>query len=162
GTLVATAGEDGLVRLWEAATGKERRVLDDKSHSLTALAFLPGQGGLVLAAAGQDRLVRLWEVDTGKRLAILEHPNTPTALAASPDGKLLAVGVSNEVVLWDVADLKQLRSWHAHHGGVRSLAFVPGGKGLLSAGLADEPINGGRIRFTKSPRKPDDYGLALW
>jgi len=49
GTTLAVGGTDGLIRLWDLATGEERGLLDGHRGPVVALAF--GPGGRVLASA---------------------------------------------------------------------------------------------------------------
>jgi WD40 repeat protein len=57
GRLLATAGADGIVRLWDLATGAELRV-GEPGDRLTAVAFAPD--GRLLAATGTDADIRIW------------------------------------------------------------------------------------------------------
>src|SRR5262249_55903956 len=64
GSRLASAGGDGTVRLWEAATGREIHVLRGQGNRVHGLAFSPD--GARLASAGEDGTVRLWDVATGQ------------------------------------------------------------------------------------------------
>jgi WD40 repeat protein len=56
----ATAGDDGIVRLWSAATGAELRRVGSSADRLHGVAFLPD--GTSLAATGYGPDVRLWDL----------------------------------------------------------------------------------------------------
>ena len=61
GTLLASAGQDDTVRLWDPASGKQEQVgdpLTGHTDSVTAVAFSPD--GTLLASAGWDG-VQLWD-----------------------------------------------------------------------------------------------------
>lgn len=60
GDLVATASDDGTARLWDAATGAIRFVLQGHTAGVLDVAFRPD--GLQLATAGVDGALRLWNL----------------------------------------------------------------------------------------------------
>jgi uncharacterized protein with WD repeat len=57
-----------------------------------------------------------------------------TALAFSPDGKMLAVGIYKEVQFWDVATYQRIKTWGGHADAVHALAFTKDGKRLAAGG----------------------------
>jgi WD40 repeat protein len=140
GRHLASAGQDGTVRLWEASSGKEVLTLQGHTSAVSCVAFSPD--GRRLASAG-DGTVRLWEVASGKELFSLQG-NTGIAgiysVAFSPDGQRLASaggdGTGDGTVrLWEVASGKQLLALKGHFGVAYSVAFSPDGQRLASAGL---------------------------
>jgi WD40 repeat protein len=60
GRLLATAGGDGAVRLWDLGTNTELRRVGGPGDRLTGVAFSPD--GRLLAASGTDADVRLWDL----------------------------------------------------------------------------------------------------
>ncbi|HYT90473.1 MAG TPA: WD40 repeat domain-containing protein [Gemmataceae bacterium] len=163
GKLLASGGRNGVVRVWDAATGQELHTFTGHAETIRALAFVVGTNkpGTLLASGSMDGTVRFWDLASGKQAGpTLKHPNGVSALAVSPDGRLLATGADHRIYVWRQADGAELRKWIAHQGGVLSLAFTPDGKSLLSGGRAQLPITGGRIQLEQ--RGSDDYALALW
>jgi WD40 repeat protein/tRNA A-37 threonylcarbamoyl transferase component Bud32 len=102
GKLLASGGADGVIKLWDAVSGKEEGTLQGHKGEVRGLAFSPD--GKVLASASADGTVRLWGVLSGKERAVLQgHPGGVGAVAFSPDGKTLASGEFDGTVrLWDV------------------------------------------------------------
>jgi hypothetical protein len=102
GRLLATAANELVLRLWDAATGKEARQLPGHGNGVHALAF--SADGRTLAAAGFGPVTRLWEVATGRiRHQVEGHRGLVSALAFTPDGRtLLSGGADTTVLLWDL------------------------------------------------------------
>ncbi len=101
---LASGSEDGIVRLWDAATGDEvRRLIIEEGHAsgVSSVAFSPD--GTRLASGSSDGTARLWDVTTGNEVLRFEgHTNRVYSVAFSPDGTRLASGSSDRTVrLWD-------------------------------------------------------------
>jgi WD40 repeat protein len=63
GRLLASAGNDGTLRLWDPAGGPPRWELPGGAGRLSAVAFSPD--GLTVAAGGEHGRVVIWDVDEG-------------------------------------------------------------------------------------------------
>ncbi|GAA2683496.1 MULTISPECIES: AAA family ATPase [Actinosynnema] len=138
--LLASAGDDGTVRLWSTGPAAPLAVLEPGSGFAYAVAFTPDDR--LLAAATQGGEVALWDVSTPtapRSLGLLEvSKDDVRSLSASPDGRTLAVGTATGAVqLWDVTDpAAPVRSGDpitGPDGIVHALAFTPDG-GLLAGG----------------------------
>lgn len=134
GTLLAMAGGNMMIRLREAATGKEVRSFGGPRGTINAIAFSPN--GKALATVSHDCVIRVWDVATGaERHTIPETRNVANCVAFSPDGTMLATGgADGNVRLWDVPRETNLFQIPAHRDGVHSLAFSPDGKTLATGG----------------------------
>ena len=86
GKLAATAGYDGLVKVWDLQSRKLKADLKQHKGWVRSLAFSPD--GARLASAGEDGKVFLWNTKDGKAAVTVEaHKGPATAVAFSPDGK---------------------------------------------------------------------------
>ncbi len=137
GDLLAAAGDDGIITLWDPAVGKRSGVLNPKAGAIRALAFRPD--GSLLASAGADGTVRLWDPRSGKSVrswpAGLADLN---ALVFRPDGTALA-GAGNGVRLWRTDDGRPLMVVDPSVEEVRALDFSPDGN-RLALGRSDRTI----------------------
>jgi len=107
GQLLATAGDDHRVRVWNLADGKLVHKLDGHTDWVRTVDYSPD--GRILASAGNDRQIIFWDAATGKQLDVLAlHQAAIAAIRFSHDGKwLAAVGFEESVRLYD-ANTKQL------------------------------------------------------
>jgi WD40 repeat protein/transcriptional regulator with XRE-family HTH domain len=140
GKLLASAGGDGTVRLWNPATFRPVGAPFQAStrNGVHALTFSPG--GKLLASAGGDGTVRLWNPATFRPVGAPFQASTRNGVfgvAFSTDGKLLAsAGGDGTVRLWNPATGQPVGApLHASaHKGVWGVAFSPNGKLLATAG----------------------------
>ena len=94
----------------------------------------------MLASGGIDKTVRLWNPSTGKHLRIADtHQGAVTALAISPDGKLLAsASLSGLTRVSNLADGKLVEEFFGPGKGAKTLAFSRDSKVLFAGG--DSPL----------------------
>jgi WD40 repeat protein/serine/threonine protein kinase/tetratricopeptide (TPR) repeat protein len=134
GATVASAGDDGAVRLWNVATGKEQALLKGPTMRFWSVAYSPD--GKTLAACSYEGAVKLWNVVTGQdRLVIWQHTNQHgvRGLAFSPDGTTLAtVAEGSTLKFWDVTTGGERADLHVNE--LLHVAFAPDGDTLAASG----------------------------
>ena len=133
---VATAGQDGRVRHWDAATGAELRCLDAGAMWVERLSVSPG-GKYLAAAAGKK--VRLWDCNGRLVRDYTDHASTVTDIAWRPGGKELTSAAYGGVNIWSPDRDQPVRRFE-WKGSVLRLAWSPDGK-YLATGDQDSTVH---------------------
>jgi WD40 repeat protein len=149
--LVFSGAYDGRVLAWPIDGDGKAPAKAWEAHDGWVRALDVSPDGRLLATCGNDALVRLWSVPDGKPVRTLEgHGCHVYNVAFHPSGSSLVSGDLKGVLkVWDVKtgaatrelDARVLHkydpSFMADHGGIRGMAFGPGGVLLACAGITD-------------------------
>jgi serine/threonine protein kinase len=138
--LLATAGVDGGLRLWDF---RGKKPIDHNAQPLHrgeihALAFSPDNGLLASASGTIDGAVWLWDVATDglhQRGALRKHRAPVEALAFTTDCKMLATAGSDRTIyLWDLGgpEPRERAMLKGHTDSVQALAFTSDARKLAS------------------------------
>ena len=140
GHLLATAGTDQTIRLWDPESGRDLKVLRGHLGAVHALAFSPN--GKQLASGSADTSIRIWDIASGQEVrAATSDFGAVRALTFSPDGKTLVTGGNDSSLrFWDSASGKELRSVRGQFGVVYSVAYSPDGR-TVATGNSDNQIH---------------------
>jgi WD40 repeat protein len=167
---VASASDDGTVKVWEAETGRELTSFAGADGAVSALALDPG--GTEVASGGDGPSVAIRDVATVQvRLRLpLEGAGAPVSrLAYSPDGARIAVVRSagpaagdrreGNLTLWNAATGSRLFALNHGPAGVTDAAFSPDGLRLVSADRGGqvwvwEPATGRLLLTLRGPAGP--------
>ena len=116
--LLASAGDDTTIKLWDittgkdssddcdeskshVTTGKERFTLTGHTAHITGLSF--SSSGKWLASCSADKTIKVWDIEAHRELLSLEgHEAAITSVAFSPDDQHIASGSEDQSVrIWN-------------------------------------------------------------
>ncbi|MBN3945142.1 MAG: AAA-like domain-containing protein [Nostoc sp. NMS7] len=104
GKTIATADDDGKVKLWDISTKSEpkyKEIIKEPGIQLKSVRFQPN--GNVIAAAGSDSIIRLWRANSSEPQLIKTDQRAIWSINFDQSGDLLASGGSEDdatVKLW--------------------------------------------------------------
>lgn len=134
GKTIASASDDGTVKLWELAGDNANPVkeIKDQGGWVKAVVFLSDRQ---IITAGQDKNIKIIDIASGKVVKTLSgHTNLINSLAIAPAINLLVSGsYDNTVNLWQISTGKLLRSLKGHTDKIWGVAISPDGKQVVSA-----------------------------
>ena len=106
GKRLYAAVDNHSLRCLDTATAKE---LWKNDHWARHLAVSP-DGKMLASDTYQDGPLRIWNAATGEAVATLDagKRSWPRAVAFSPDGKIVGIGMNDSVQIWDIASKKLL------------------------------------------------------
>jgi WD40 repeat protein len=156
GREIATAGEDGIIRIWDTASFKLVRTLRGHLGEVYSLDYWID--GSLLASAGVDGTVRLWRPSDGsavqafdtrqagsgrafpiKQYSVAFYPGTPLkyVLSAGEDGLVRIWNLQNGTVPEKTRDQ---RNPDQDRSVIRSVSFAPNATGEFVTGGYDGKI----------------------
>jgi WD40 repeat protein len=141
GKQVLCGGADHVVRLFEAATGKELQRMTGHTGEVWVASLTPD--GKQAITGGLDGTLRVWDVATGKQLRTFAGvTDYPRCLGWSPDGKRVVVGHFSDlrtfkckatVRVWDVESGKEVLTCPGHAGAITAVTYSRDGKRIASS-----------------------------
>jgi WD40 repeat protein len=129
---LVTHSWDGTLRVWDAATGTEERLLEVGGEAY-ALPFSP-DGRFLLAALRCDGAVTIWDAATLEMKGQLRgHTDCVQDMAFGPDGQVVTASFDGTAKIWDLESRRELATLRAHSGPVLDVAVSPDGSLVASS-----------------------------
>ncbi len=120
---IASAGSDGSVQIWDAASGGQ--LLTYRGHTKRVNAVDWASDSKCIVSVSNDKTVQVWDGSSGRQLFIYPgHTNWVNAVRWSPDGRRIA-SASND------GTVRVLNTEHPQ--GIQSPLQVNGGKSGVNA-----------------------------
>lgn len=141
GHYIASGGEDGKVKLWNAASGMSFVTFSEHVAPVTAVKFVgKGQGRAILSAS-LDGTVRAHDLLRYKNFRTMTTP-TPvqlTSLSADPSGEVVCAGSIDpfQIYVWALQTGRLVDVLSGHEGPVSCMEYGGAGGGLLATGSWD-------------------------
>lgn len=149
GQLVATGGDDGKVKVWNAATGFCFVTFAEHTAPVSAVAFVGGDGsghGLAVLSASLDGTVRAFDLVRYRNFrTLVPPPGSPpvqfSCLAADEAGEIVCAGALDpfNIYVWSLQTGRVLDVLTGHEAPITSLSFSSSA-GLLASGSWDKTI----------------------
>jgi WD40 repeat protein len=160
GRVLASAGADKTIRLWDSVNERLLSTLRGHSDSVLAIAYSPD--GRTLASGSADRTLRIWDADRGTLLRTCEgHTDWVRGVEFSPDGRTIASASNDKSIgLWDAATGRSIQIMHGHAKRVSSVAFGPDGRTLASAS-DDTTIRLWDVSTGRERRRLEGHGAVV-
>ena len=131
GQILASGGEDGLIRLWDVSTGEHKNTFIAEHGSPPHVLF--SRDGDTLASWGSYE-VNLWDVATSTHKKTSREYEDYANVSINGDGGIL-VNIDNKndyIRLLDFITGEENKNLRGHTKKVESVAFSPDGKTLVS------------------------------
>eukprot|EP00744_Colponema_vietnamica_P009652 GILI01013704.1.p1 GENE.GILI01013704.1~~GILI01013704.1.p1 ORF type:complete len:671 (+),score=201.45 GILI01013704.1:103-2013(+) len=127
GQTIATGGDDGKLKLWNASTGFCFVTFSDHAGSITAVCFTPQSNAVI--SSSLDGTVRAFDLIRYRNFRTMTTPSPAQllSLALDPAGEIVCAGSMEpfDIFVWSLQTGQLLDVLSGHTGPVVSLAFNP-------------------------------------
>lgn len=134
--VIASAAEDGSVRLWDAQIGKQMRDIRDHADRAQCVAFSPD--GRCLATGGADDVVFIydpWEQENKEPKALKGHSDIIYQVVFSKDGRTAFTACGDRTVkIWSYKEAQERFTLNGHGSSVNTIALSNDESELFSGG----------------------------
>ncbi len=139
GSTIVSGSDDKTIKIWDLATGTEKRTLTGHIQWVHCIAISPD--GSTIVSGSYDNTIKIWDLATGtEKRTLTGHTLWVDSVAISPDGSTMVSGSrDNTIKVWDLATGTEKRTLSGHTDTVLSVAISPDGSTIVS-GSRDKTI----------------------
>lgn len=135
GSMVVTGGDDQSVRVWEVASGKLIRSLNQHTKPIQSLALRPSAAALpMVASAAGDRTIKFWQPTIGRMVRYVRLDSVPLCIAWVDEDRIAAACVDGRVRIVDANEVRVLQDFDGIDGWAYALAVHPVGNSIVVGG----------------------------
>ncbi|KAL6691076.1 hypothetical protein J3F84DRAFT_403852 [Trichoderma pleuroticola] len=156
--LITSTLDDGTFHIWEAVTGRYDKVIQGQDDWVSTAAFSPN--GEIVAYASNDGTLRLWDVTKRTLQQTLTFEKQPIGdVVFSPNGQLVATTGHDVIHVWNTATGEHHQTLKGHLGYILGIIFSP--NNLLMASISfDKTVR--LWDMTRSTRRQMLEGHSDW
>jgi TIR domain/WD domain, G-beta repeat len=146
GRYVISGGSDSSIRVWELATGSLLRTFSGHSASVSSVASLavtPDGRHVISSGIGFGDVISIWELGSGHKLRTLsaKHDFQARSMRVTPDSRRIIYGASDIIMVREVENGSEVRTFQDGIDTVMSIAVSPDGLYVISGSF------GHKVRF---------------
>uniref|UniRef100_A0A8C9YS74 WD repeat domain 41 n=1 Tax=Sander lucioperca TaxID=283035 RepID=A0A8C9YS74_SANLU len=138
----ASAGDDGLVLVWNVETGERLQELRGHSQQITAITTFTCNNGLTshtsLITASSDRSLSLWDPDTGNRVQTISDLQSSVKCLLVLERLCVWVSGGEELCVWNKDFQLQCHRQNHSDTGITALIELP--KNCIAAAMDKEIV----------------------
>ncbi len=144
GRLLASAGLDGMIKIWDASLQQETPLyeltLNEQDAGATALVFSP-DGKKLFVSTNTGNII-LWDTTSWQEISRIQaHEAAIWGLTLSPDGTLLASGAEDALLKTWRTDLSPAAEFPMRHSDpIETVVFSPNGSQIATTSLDGSAI----------------------
>lgn len=126
GAMMVTGGDDQSVRVWEVASGKLIRSLNQHTKPVQSLALRPSAAALpMVASAAGDRTIKFWQPTIGRMVRYVRLDSVPLCIAWVDEDRIAAACVDGRVRIVDANEVRVSQDLDGIDGWAYALAVHP-------------------------------------